>query len=56
MARIYLKATFPPNVQAVFGQVHPYEWLIDITDGVDPRLEKGFTEFATTLGPEVWEP
>jgi hypothetical protein len=52
-ADVHLKVTFPPNVQAVFGPVHPYEWSIDITGKVDPNLDRGFTEFATVIGPKI---
>lgn len=52
-ANLRLKVTFPANVQAVFGPVHPYEWSIDITGTVDPSLDRGFTEFTTTIGPTI---
>ncbi len=52
-ADVRLKVTFPPNVQAVFGPVHPYEWSIDIIGKVDPNLDRGFTEFTTALGPTI---
>lgn len=53
IARVQLKVTFPPNVQAVFGPVHPFEWSIDISGNVDPRVEKGYTEFTTPFGPKI---
>jgi Helix-turn-helix len=53
MAQVRLKVTMPPNVQAVFGPIHPYEWSIDITGTLDPTVETGYTEFRTPLGPTI---
>ncbi len=53
LAMVQLKVTFPPNVPAVFGPAHPFEWSVDIVGDVDPRLDRGHVQFTTTLGPKI---
>lgn len=53
IAKVRLKVTFPPNVQTVFGPLHPFEWSIDISGDLDPRVQKGYTAFTTPFGPRI---
>jgi hypothetical protein len=53
MADLHLKLTFGPNAQAVFGISHPYEWSIDVTAQIDPRVDNGTTRITTPIGPHI---
>ena len=53
VAELRLKVTFPPNVQAVFGVSHPYEWSIDLTTNLNPHADAGQVSLATSLGPRI---
>lgn len=53
MALAQVKVTMPPNVPAVFGPAYPFEWSIDITGNLDPRLERGHVQFTTAMGPTI---
>jgi hypothetical protein len=53
MARVQLKVTFPPGVAAVFAPAQPFEWSVDMAGDVDPRLDRGYIEFTTALGPKI---
>jgi hypothetical protein len=53
LAELRLKLTFAPNAPAVFGISHPYEWSIDVTAKIDPRLDSGRTRIATPVGPHI---
>jgi len=53
LADLRLKLTFPPNTQAVFGISRPYEWSVDATARIDPRVDSGTAELRTALGPTV---
>jgi hypothetical protein len=52
-ARVHLKVTFPPNVAPVFAPAQPFEWAVDMTTYMDPRLERGFLELTTALGQNI---
>jgi hypothetical protein len=47
LAELNIKVTFPPNGQSVFGISHPYEWSIDLTTKLNPRLDAGQVRIAT---------
>jgi hypothetical protein len=53
MAELRLKLTFAPNAPAVFGISHPYEWSIDVTAELDPRVDSGTTRIATPVWPHI---
>lgn len=53
MADLRLKLTFAPNAPAVFGISHPYEWAIDVTAKLDPRVDSGTTRIVTPIGPFI---
>jgi hypothetical protein len=54
LAMVHLKATFPPNIPAVFAPAQPFEWSVDMTGNMDPRVERGFIELTTApLGQKV---
>lgn len=53
LAKVQLKVTFPPHVPAVFAPAQPFEWSVDITGDLDPRLDRGFVAFTTALGPTI---
>jgi hypothetical protein len=53
MALAQVKVTLPPNVPAVFGPAYPFEWSVDISGNMDPRLERGHVQFATPMGPSI---
>jgi transcriptional regulator with XRE-family HTH domain len=53
LAELRLKLTFAPNASAVFGISNPYEWSIDVTASIDPRLDSGKTRIATPIGPHI---
>lgn len=53
MAELRLKVTFPPNVRAVFGVSHPYEWSIDLTTNLNPHADAGQVSLTTPLGPRI---
>jgi hypothetical protein len=53
LATLHLKLTFAPNVVAVFGISHPYEWSINVTAAIDPRKDEGQTRIATPIGPHI---
>ncbi|MFZ0607656.1 MAG: hypothetical protein WAM75_08275 [Xanthobacteraceae bacterium] len=53
LAELRLKVTFPPNVQAVFGPSHPYEWSIDLTTNLNPHADSGQVSLTTPLGPRI---
>ncbi len=53
LANLKLKVTFPPNVRAVFGTVNPYEWSIDVTTSLNPKVEAGTLKVATSVGPQI---
>lgn len=53
VAELRLKVTFPPNVQAVFGPIHPYEWSIDLTTSLNPHADAGHVTLNTPLGPQI---
>jgi hypothetical protein len=53
LAELRLKVTFPPNVQAVFGPSHPYEWSIDLTTNLNPHADRGQVTLNTPLGPKI---
>lgn len=50
---IQLKVTFGPGVMSVFGVVNPYEWAIDITTTLDPKLDSGNLIVRTSIGREL---
>lgn len=50
LATIHIKVAFPPNVAAVFAPAQPFEWSVDMSGVINPRVDKGFIELATTLG------
>lgn len=52
-AALRLKITFPPNVEAIFGVRHPYEWSIDITTNLNPHADSGQVTIETPLGPRI---
>ncbi len=51
LAELRLKITFAPNAPAVFGVSHPFEWSIDVTTSIDPRLAAGRTKISTPFAP-----
>lgn len=53
MAELRIKLTFAPNSPAVFGISHPYEWAIDVTAELNPRVDHGTTRIATPVGPYI---
>lgn len=53
MAELRIKLTFAPNAPAVFGISHPYEWAIDVTAELDPRVDHGTTRITTPVGPSI---
>lgn len=53
LAELRLKVTFPPNVRAVFGVSHPYEWSIDVTTNLNPHADSGRVNLTTPLGPRI---
>ena len=54
LAMVHLKVTFPPNIPAVFAPAQPFEWSVDMTGNMDPRVERGFIELTTAaLGQKV---
>jgi transcriptional regulator with XRE-family HTH domain len=53
LAELRLKVTYPPNVRAVFGVSHPYEWSIDLTTNFNPHADIGQVSLATPLGPRI---
>jgi len=53
LAQINLKVTMPANVLSVFGITNPYEWAIDVTTSLDPKLDIGNVEVTTSLGPKL---
>ena len=52
-AELRLKLTFAPNAPAVFGISHPYEWSIDVSAEIDPRVDSGTTRISTPVGPAI---
>lgn len=52
-AKVFLKVSMPPNVPSVIGPAQRFEWSVDIVGEIDPRLDRGYVEFATTLGPKI---
>ena len=53
MAELNLKLTFAPNGPAVFGISHPYEWSVEATAQIDPRVDNGNTRITTHLGQHI---
>lgn len=53
MAKVRLKVTSPANVATVFAPAQPFEWSVDIEGYMDPRIDRGHTEFTTPLGPKI---
>jgi DNA-binding transcriptional regulator YdaS (Cro superfamily) len=47
---VKIKVTFPPNVRAVFGISHPYEWAFEVTTRFDPNKDSGALQVATSMG------
>lgn len=53
MAELHLKLTFAPNAAAVFGISHPYEWSVEATATIDPRVDAGNTRLTTPIGRNI---
>lgn len=53
LAELRLKLTFPPNMPAVFGMSHPFEWSVDATAKIDPHKDEGQTRITTAIGPHI---
>jgi hypothetical protein len=51
LVELNIKVTFPPNIQSVFGISHPYEWSLDLTTNLNPRLDSGQVRIVTPVGP-----
>lgn len=54
MVKVRFKVTFPPNAPAFFAPAQQFEWSVDLSGFMDPRLDRGHTEFATPLGPKIY--
>lgn len=52
-ADLALKLTFAPNSPAVFGVSHPYEWSIDVTTSLNPKMDSGRLNIVTPIGPRI---
>jgi hypothetical protein len=53
LADIKLKVTFPPNTSSVFGTKNPYEWSIDVTATMNPKLDSGSLIARTSIGKNL---
>lgn len=50
LAEIICKVTFSPNAMSIFGIINPYEWSIDVTATINPKVDEGRTQVKTSLG------
>lgn len=41
LAALRIKVTMPPGGYSVLGIQHPYEWSLDLTASLDPRVDQG---------------
>ncbi len=53
LAHVTLKVTMPANVPSVFGINNPFEWAIDVTTALDPKLDTGHVVVKSSLGPSL---
>jgi hypothetical protein len=53
LAEVTLKVTMPANTMSVFGISNPYEWAIDVTAAIDPKLDSGHVAVKSSLGPSL---
>jgi hypothetical protein len=53
LADLSLKVTMPPNVPSVLGIVNPYEWSIDVRTKLNPKLDRGSLQVATSIGEPI---
>ncbi len=53
LADLRLKVTMPPNVPSVLGIKNPYEWSIDIWTKLNPKLDRGSLQVATSVGQQI---
>ena len=53
LADLRLKVTMPPNVPSVLGIVNPYEWSIDVRTKLNPKLDRGSLQVATSVGRPI---
>jgi hypothetical protein len=53
LADLSLKVTMPPNVPSVLGIKNPYEWSIDVRTKLNPKLDRGSLQVATSIGKPI---
>jgi hypothetical protein len=53
LADLSLKVTMPPNVPSVLGIRNPYEWSIDVRTKLNPKLDRGSLQVATSVGRPI---
>jgi hypothetical protein len=53
LADLSLKVTMPPNVLSVLGIKNPYEWSIDVRTKLNPKMDSGSLEVATSVGKPI---